>query len=226
MNVGQFNASIENARRLLKREKLLRQESPKAGNISDKFKAACKLLDYSAIYRTAVDELDYSFLLRDESFFQFSRYQSEEKISLRYAFYECPFEFPTFDEYLSNAGLESSYRDVEIRSGYEQELTEAPAKASFCPMRFDYSEDQYTPGMHPTSHLHIGHANSVRIPIFRVLTPLAFVVTVLKQVYFGAWPKLAIARETEKQRKQRKENCPIVPPRFFGPLDKSDFYLH
>ena len=70
MTPGQFNASYDKIRKLLKSLKLFRLDGVRQ-KISSQFIGATLEGDYRKIYSTAVSNFDFDFLLTDESFLQF-----------------------------------------------------------------------------------------------------------------------------------------------------------
>ncbi|MEG3900266.1 MULTISPECIES: hypothetical protein [unclassified Microcoleus] len=77
--------------------------------------------DYRKLYQVAITNKDYDILLEDYSFFQFSCESNlNNKVKYRYAYYEVPSEFPTYEEFLNENNF--SYKDCgeEFRPDYEQ----------------------------------------------------------------------------------------------------------
>jgi hypothetical protein len=108
---------------------------------------------------------------------------------------------------------------------YEQALSEAPQKDTFVLIRYDYSEREYSSGVHSVSHFHFGHSNSIRIPSSVVITPLLFILFVLKQVYSDLWKSLIEESNFHRVYKSSKSKCRNIGMHFFDDLDKKELYL-
>ncbi|NQE52689.1 hypothetical protein C5S29_03780 [ANME-1 cluster archaeon GoMg3.2] len=108
---------------------------------------------------------------------------------------------------------------------YEQALSEAPQKDTLVLIRYDYSEREYSPGVHSVSHFHFGHSNSIRIPSSVIITPLLFILFVLKQVYSDLWKSLIEESNFHRIYKSSKSKCQNIRICFFDDLDKNELYL-
>lgn len=132
-----------------------------------------------------MEQKDYDFVLKDDSFFQFTYSDSPCK-NLRFAYYENPFTYASYPDFLQFE-LELSYEecgDIFLQD-YEQYVSEAKIKNMVIPFRYDFDEDQkrYKELIHTGSHIHIGHNNEIRFPTKQLLTPLGFSIFVLRNKY-------------------------------------------
>lgn len=145
---------------------------------------------YKEIYDTAMNKGDYDILLVDNSFFQFSYEESNNKLNqIRYAYYNVPYEVETYKEFLNGEGF--SYNDVEDEfiEIYEQYIAEAELKNQVIPIRYDYDLKGYKPIIHTSSHMHIGHNNDLRIPCNKIFLPQVFITFIIRHVYFNEFEK-------------------------------------
>lgn len=226
MKYKDFNISREHAKRLLNKFDLLKSADFYKKPISGEFIRVAREKDFFYAYLTAVNNHDYHFLLFDESFFQFEyNWNPTDNVTLRYAYYQFPYDFPTYKEYLMERGLSFNEMGYGYKYVYEQALSEAPKKDTFVLIRYDYSEREYSSGVHSVSHFHFGHSNSIRIPSSVIITPLLFILFVLKQVYSDLWKSLIEESNFHRIYKSSKSKCQNIRICFFDDLDKNELYL-
>lgn len=225
MNRSQYAISLNKVNSILKRNSLL-----KGGPVSFRGSVIktteAEEYDYVTAYKKIIDVFDYDFLLFDESILQFAyATDSQGKQLIRYAYYQCPFEYISYEEYLSNIGF--FYEEVSdiFQAEYEQELSEASMKENFMHIRYDCSEDDYELAVHPASHLHIGHLSSIRIPIQMIITPYIFTLFVLKQCYYRDWKCLIADSKFRKELLRSKISCSPLDTKLFCELDRTELYL-
>lgn len=226
MNKGQYATSLDKAGSLLRRHSLLRGTPVRFGGITTKSPEISDKYDYVAIYNQAIEIFDYVFLLFDESILQFD-YSTDMRRNLfiRYAYYQCPYEYLSYEQYLSNIGFLYEEAGEAFQTDYEQALSEASLEAHYMHIRYDYSVDEYTLAVHPASHVHIGHLGSIRIPIQMIITPYMFVLFVLKQCYYSEWKHLIKDRKFRNALQTSKTSCSLLDSTVFGDLDKKELYL-
>lgn len=220
-----FFTSVEDTRILLKKFELLKNSNDSKQQISSLFSNICRKEDYVKTYNTALNSNDYHLLLFDDSFFQFELSEISKKPLLRYSFYQCPYDFLTYEEYLKSEDLNFYDVGYERQNEYEQVLNEAPRKETFLSIRYDYSEKEYKTGVHSVSHFHIGFRNSIRITSSIFITPLLFVTFIIKNVYSNKWPSLIEDDNFLKQYTKVKSKCESIEDTFFQELDKIELYL-
>lgn len=150
--------------------------------------------DYRKLYQLAIANKDYDILLKDYSFFQFSCESdvNNKIVKYRYAYYEAPSEFPTYEEFLNELGFSYEECGEDFFSDYEQVVDEAKIKNTVTPLRYDYDENLHEPPVHSISHLHLGFQNEIRVPIKYILTPHAFVSFVIRHIYWKQWKKALV----------------------------------
>ncbi len=156
------------------------------GEHSSAFKDIARTGNHIDMYKVAIHELDYEILLQDDSIFQFS--------TTRYAFIQNPNISVTKEDLLNKMYTqeelinlsEDDYNEIlESISDLdlEQFKNEQNINIHAHIIRYDIDKTGYKPLQHAYSHLHIGNNDNIRIPCFRILTPLMFVLFVLKHTY-------------------------------------------
>lgn len=201
MNEAILKASINECKKLLTKLDILveyntsRPQILTINKFSEEFIKISQKKDYLAIYNIAMKNRDYDFLLEDDSFIQISCSLDERNgvKLIRYAYYENPRKIKSYEEFLiehfPEDFLEEDFFGEEqlFLRDYEQYKMEALLKASVTPIRYDYDLENFMPIVHPISHIHIGHNNDVRIPINKILSPLKFIIFVVRNVYRKRW---------------------------------------
>ena len=111
-----FFSSVEEAKNLLNKFDLLKNSDFLSKPISEDFARISRKEDFITTYNTALELNDYHLLLFDDSFIQFELEQSI-KLQLRYSYYQFPFVFPTYNEYLKSKHTEFN----EVGYKYKEE---------------------------------------------------------------------------------------------------------
>lgn len=197
---GQFHAALNASEALLNSLGLLRERNSyhrprlRAANLAG--------LDYPAMWEKILAANDYDLRLNDDSVMQFWR--SNEEAALQYCWLESPHRLPPFDEYARTYVYERlqialdeepeveafiGECEFEIQQAFEEERQVAALREAVTPLRYEFSPGQYTEGVHPASHLHVGIENEIRFACRRVLNPMSFVLLVVRQVYPDVWLK-------------------------------------
>lgn len=220
-----FFSSVEEAKNLLNKFDLLKNSNFLNKPISEDFARRSRKEDFITTYNTALKFNDYHLLLFDDSFIQFELAEQSIKPQLRYSYYQFPFVFPTYNEYLKSKHTEFNEVGYKYEEEYDQALIEAPKKDSFLSIRYDYSEKEYDPGVHSVSHFHIGHGDSIRITSSIFITPLLFVIFIIKNIYFEKWHSLIKDGDFLKRYEKVKNKCEKIEDCFFNELDKYELYL-
>lgn len=194
MNVSIFNISMREVEVVLKQFQLFQMKGIKNLNedgVSDLFKKSTQKDNYWQVYRTGLENYDYDFLLTDQSYFQFEFSQGKEGMEARYAFFQNPLNFVSYDDFLVYFGITvEEAEEVDLIAEYEQFLNEQSLNNQYTVMRYDYDQKGYRPLIHAVSHFHIGFNNNVRIPLNKVISPLRFLLFVLKHVYLNEWSEM------------------------------------
>ncbi len=122
-----------------------------------------------------------------------------EEASFRYIM--SPISLPTTEDFINHdigndweLFTEEEKRNYVLsdyfKNSYESFIETTSDYKSFTPIRLDQHPEQHKPITHPAHHLHIGYENESRIPVKRVLTPLAFTAFILSTFYPNGWEKL------------------------------------
>lgn len=225
MNEAQYKISYEQTKRLLKKYGLSRAIIEPRNSPSAPFLTASRSNHFS-MYRTAIENRDYNIVLFDESILQFNFAIREGKLILRYAYYQVPFDFVSYEDYLESRGIRFEDVGEAFREDYSQFLNELEVKENSVVIRYDHSEAEYIPAIHAVSHLHFGCDNTIRIPINKILTPFIFIIFIIKQVYYPRWKSfMKDTNFVDKQFKISKASCMNIHSRFFNQLDKIELFL-
>lgn len=144
---------------ILKYENTSRARSIVNAKLSAEFLSIMYSDDYDNIYKTAMKNNDFDFVLIDDSFIQFSAIKGENELvdgKIRFAYFPNPRSYQTYHEFLEENGF--SYDEVgdELAEVYEQYISEAKLKNFVTPIRYDYDYRSYDMTNHSVSHLHIG----------------------------------------------------------------------
>lgn len=225
MNKSQYTISLKKVKSLLSKHGLIK-DIPGTARSRENSPLTAGIYDFIGLYRRSINGFNYDILLLDESILQFSYSKDQNgKPLLRYAYYQCPYEFFSYEQYLDY--YDFSYEEIgeELKTEYEQELSESVIKDHFVHIRYDYSEHEYQLAVHPVSHLHIGHLGSIRIPIQMMITPYMFSLFVLKQCYYRKWRELIAINTFHKAISVSKTSCSILNTALFCDLDRTELYL-
>lgn len=199
MNLASFNISLSEAGKTLKKFDLFRMKGVKSINsdgVSPEFKKASQGVSYFEAYDTGVGNLDYDYLLSDQSFFQFEIKEVGGFTNIRYSFYQNPISYISYNEFLLNEIIDGSsvFQIEEIgdlyRNEYDQYLNEQELISNHTTIRYDSDLNNHYPLVHSASHIHIGHKNNIRISVNKTITPLMFILFVIKNVYYDEWKKV------------------------------------
>jgi hypothetical protein len=236
MNTASFNISVSHAKALLKDLKLFKSDGPKSINkngVTSEFKDSSQKAAYLKVYGIGIKNFDYDFLLVDDSFFQFSTNISPGKpFEVNYSFYQNPVFYKSYDEYLDlllqTSNINDEFRnelgDLYIEE-YEQFLNEQGIDSGCTMIRYDFDLQNYKPLIHPSSHIHIGNNNSIRIPCSKLITPYRFVLFIIRHVYYDTWIELINDSDKIYSVYDRKANCDVLNKDHWKELEKLDLYL-
>lgn len=226
MNYSHFNISRDRARGLLKDFGALSKEWLRDPEVLPGFIDATKKNDHKHIYDKAMELKNYDFILTDGSIFQFDfRENPTNGNSARYAFYQFPYDCETYEQFLLSE--DSSYRVMgeELREEYNQKATEAgiiPYPVSF---RYDLAYSSYLECVHSASHMHFGMQNSIRVPLSRILTPYAFTIFILRQVYYGEWKKFSATHGFMDAVRYTKTSSSPLEAAHFSDTEKTQIHM-
>jgi hypothetical protein len=112
-----------------------------------------------------------------------------------------------------------------LRPEYEVYLSTCTLKEAVAPIRYDFSPDDYTEGIHPASHIHFGHANNIRVGTKKVLKPVSFCLFILRQSYPNKWIELLGITEAEHWSKSVRIELDEVEAKFWNKFDEWEMIL-
>ncbi len=185
MNKGEFSAQVNRVEKLLVDLGLLNERIsyPNYGNLTA---AHFRALSYSDILRKCYSEKLFDFRLVDDSIIQF-RGTSFRPLSVSYSYYECPYlPMLTLENYLQQQlYLNQDADEYDVIRDYE--LIAPTKKETVTPVRYDFAPSTYIEGLHPASHIHIGHDNHLRVGTKKILKPLSFTLFIIRHYYPEKW---------------------------------------
>ncbi len=163
-------------------------------------------------------------MLSDNSIINFRLDETRNIVCFTY--YECPFNCLTYKEYLIENDLDGYYDDKILLDYYEIYLDQCETKENPTMIRYDLDYNSYFSGLHPVSHLHIGHKNHIRFGLRKILHPKAFISFILRQNYPSVWKSL-ISSENEwiKYFIKEKQTLNDVAEANWQIIDNSEFHL-
>lgn len=228
MNIKEFEQSLKKVDTLLSKSFLLKDSKYKYKGISPTFYKIRSNKELADAYIKEVNDNNFSFLLKDESFFQFHFEKMENsKCKLRYIFFQFPYEFPTYEQFLKEVyNAEFSDAGYSCHEFYSQAASEADLKNHIAFLRYDYSEEDYKEGIHSASHIHLGFSKTMRLGIDKILSPEAFTLFILKQIYIPEWSSMVCNPKLRSNLRSFKRNCPsLMDSSLFNDLDRCELYF-
>jgi len=175
--------------------------------------------DYRRFYMDVRQESGYHVEFQDGSILLFSVEGSEA------SYYYCPNPKPALNEELFSEEYQIDIEDdtfVELYEAYLADIEEIP---DWTPLRYDYSEIQYTECVHPVSHLHVGLFQDIRIPISTFWSPFEFVCQVVKFFRYDAWKQMMKNDAFKSKFLSAHSFSDPLAPRFCAVGDLLDFAL-
>lgn len=227
MNAGKFLDSIHRTIKILKKCELL--ESIDALNVkktafnkfSKEFIHVSLKSEYRKVYMMGIEQNEYDILLNDNAYFQFS----SEPNKARFAFYPNPDPIKNYREFLSKFQLDYNKAGDIFMEDFHQYLAENTCDELACPVRYDYDESLHDALIHPTSHIHIGIDNKIRLACKVELTPLAFVIIIMKNFYLDYWNKMLFDSNMRDTVLSVKKSCDEIKKELFSEEEKEYFYI-
>lgn len=178
-----------------------------------------RTLSYLEQWKTLTDSKSFHIKMADHSLFIFG-----EGARPSYSYMQCPLDVTTFPEYLISIGEEDNPTNRNIhREDYYYALETASERKHCTPIRFDYDERGYTPGVHPAAHIHIGLSNQIRIGCNK-MTPLSFVLFIMRQAYPSCWERLINKRNSKKIGEMIRSENTRINAEHYQELDKVELH--
>jgi len=132
----------------------------------------------------------YDILLDDGAFFFFRRNLQDETL-LSYGYFESPYIAMSFGQFVCEFYGSNPQAGIDVWQEYEEYRSQLPLRSHIVPLRYDWSPSLYREGAHPAAHLHLGYDTELRLAVDAILTPLQFVLLVIRHFYLKAWEKTA-----------------------------------
>jgi hypothetical protein len=222
LSKGRFETEINEIEKLLKKIDFFEERNYYPN--SDFDPALYRSKTYVENWKSLISDNIFCFILSDNSVFNFKYIEETNKLSFSY--FECPFKCLTYKEYLVENDLEDDYEEKILLDYYEVYLHQCKLKENPIMIRYDLDFDSYYSGLHPVSHLHIGHKNQIRIGLKKILYPKTFVSIVLRQNYPPLW-KSIITSENDWKTYFINEKFALtdVDDQYWQVLDNSEFHL-
>jgi len=232
MNQAKFNISLNNSIDYLNKIDLFKKRGLKnIGEHSSIFKKVSRKNDHSLIYNTAIENLDWEIILKDNSILQFS-FISEH--NLRYAFIQNPNLYISKTDYLRCFfdddevldNLDELMSEIEEHE-YEQFLLEQGINSEAHIIRYDYDcSNNYSKLIHSSSHIHIGFSQSLRIPLRFIMSPLEFTFFIIRHTYIAYWKQSFInIPDFPKKIGDEKNLCSQIHKGFWDIIEENDTFL-
>jgi len=234
MNVVTYNTSLKDAEKLLKEFGVFKKSGDSTRPFSAELKKISKSANIIELHNFITSNSEFSFLLNDDSVFQFSKEGDE----LRYSFIQTPYKYLTIEQYVETMysrefleELMDEYTSVEnfypvIQEDYEQFLETQGLTANFNYVRYDFSDIGYHPMLHSKSHLHIGTNSNLRIPLSKYFTPLKFVKFCLKNTYYREWKDFFLKKtDQNKFLKDIKNMCAELDSKDWHNSEENEFFM-
>lgn len=181
--------------------------------------------DYVTVYLAGLRLSHYNFLLTDYAYFQFSVSHDDH---VRYAYYPNPFAHNIADFKRRQELVEAGMVTQEEFLGM---LADTRADYRIPIIRYENAPDQHKGLPHPCSHFHIGHHSDNRWPIRRLLTPLAFVLLIIKQYYGELWRDFgddesnSFGNKFEADLVRERSSCRVIEAEYFTAVEERSFHF-
>lgn len=228
MTPGKFWDSYKEAIELLKIVGIFKEGIPHQNRpYSSECKEYSKSRDYSFVYKSIGDYGDYDIILSDNSYFQINTEPYENRL----LFIQCPTQYVSFEDFFKIKnynldGIDPSYFREELDFEYDQFLAEQSINSGATYIRYDIDPigRQDNENIHAYAHLHIGFSNNIRIPVGLRLTPLVFVMFIIRHVYYDNWID-AIKNNKINKYLDAKKQCEMISEELWSDLEKTALYL-
>ena len=231
MNQGKFNASLDESLALLKDLELLKEV-----NLHRNYAYSPECSDYSrntnyrTIYQSLVDFRDYDIQLFDESLLQMSFTNGD----CRMLFIQNPMNYLSFIDFISEITDISELNNEDLgalqfsfEQEYEQSKDEMDLNTSAVYIRYDVDSNgrANNENIHAYTHFHIDINNKIRIPVGVYLTPLAFILFIIRHVYYDTWVKLVRDDYLSNKYLDFKKQCEALPVELWTQDEQKALYI-
>lgn len=180
-------------------------------------------LSYIEQWKAALQNEWFHVKLEDHSLFIFNATIDNPS----YSFLHAPVATESFRTYLNRQDLEYSARNKSAFSEeYAMLLETAAFRQHLTPIRFDVDKTGYRAGVHPMAHIHIGLENNVRLAVRREMTPLSFVLFVMRQMYPDSWARLLGRPEQFRLQQAIRDKLQFVSEEYWKEADNLELHLY
>ena len=218
---GKYATARAVAGRLLRRVNLAIRENA-LPEYSVDLPSQLRALCYRAAWERCLETDAYDFILADQSLLQFQR----DSKKLSYSFIECPLDIKPFADFAyERCGEGWQVLESDLQIEYEVYMNSEQSERSVTPIRYDYEPLLYRPGLHPAGHLHFGVRNEIRLSVRKILTPVSFVLFIIRNFYPIKWELLLAITPELKEFSDIRNNLPDVPSEFIHKWDEFEYHL-
>lgn len=217
---GKFEAELNEVERLLKKLNFFEERNFYPNKDFDP--SVYRSKNYIENWKSLIADNIFMFILSDNSLLNFKYTTS----SLSFSFFECPFDCQTYNEFIIENELEDESENKIFEEDYEIYVNQCPLKQNPVMIRYDFDITSYVQGLHPVSHMHIGHKNQVRLGFNKVISPKSFTSFILRQNYPAIWKSLIMDNHPWIDFfKKEKSVLNNVEKTYWNTLDISEFHL-
>lgn len=231
MTINSIITSLDEVKVLLTEAGLWKQENTATSrdylvkHISEEFRSVMYLDDYENIYKTALKCGDYFCILSDDSFIRFNATKEGSSLKLSYSYCPNPRDYKTYEEFIKDIGFEEFEETDMALEEYDQYRSEAKLNSKILPIRYDYDEKSHTVPDHATSHIHFGFFEHVRIPVAKILSPQAFTILIIKNLYYQNWKECHDKETYKRIETKHKKKCSELLSTLFCEEEKKYLYF-
>lgn len=208
---------------LLKRENLINTKRSSYRKFSVDFVECSRKEPYFNVYRCALENDDYDFLLIDGSFFQFSIDFEAGDENVRMAYYPSICNIQYSDFLYDQFGVTEDMVGAEFMELYHLFLIEQSPQ-NVTPVRYDYNVNLYEEKIHSAAHIHFGYEENLRIPIDKQLRPVLFAKIIVEYFFYDLWKKKI--KEGDSYILYGKRDYEELDSKFFGTEDMRIPHMH
>ncbi len=222
MNEAAFLMNVNECGKLLKKTGLLKKENYYNKGKASRKKYSDKTLivrhkqEYYDIYRCAIENDDYDFLLLDGSFFQFSLDIENSSENIRMAFYPSVCKVQYKDFLIEQLGISEEEVGAEYVELYQQFIIEQEPNVVTA-FRYDYNAKLYKKFVHSSAHFHFGNKEDIRLPVNKKIRPVLFVKMAIEYYYYELWKSLI---ETDENIVYNNRDFEDIDKKYFSTEDE------
>lgn len=218
---GDFAAKRNECKGVLKRLDLL-SDWIKSPVLPSGMPAIMRSMNYREQWEFCDQNKIFDAKLIDGSLLQFRLFP--DKVS--YSFLEAPYRFPNFEDFAyERVGEDWVELEEILREEFEVAASSAIIERPATPFRYDYEPALYKEGRHPAGHFHFGYENQIRVASRRLLTPLSFVIFVVRQAHPDKWDAMKSWPDFSVLCRQVREAVPEIEKKYFKGFDLKEIYL-